>query len=99
MHRRLSLLSLPLVLLPFTHAESLSCILRPVPLTVDLTTRFQEIDGFGFSESFQRAYNIYNLPEPARSNLVGLLFNTTTGAGFSSSVMASDVVPIARLIG
>ena len=52
-------------------------------LTVDLSKKYQAIDGFGFSEAFQRAYNIYNLPEPKRAALVDLLFNTTTGAGFS----------------
>lgn len=52
-------------------------------LTVNLDQRFQSIDGFGFSEAFQRAYNIYNLEEPKRSQVVDLLFNTTTGAGFS----------------
>ncbi|KAM7206012.1 glycoside hydrolase [Rhypophila sp. PSN 637] len=58
---------------------------RPPPalVTVNLTQRFQTIDGFGFSEAFQRAYNIYNLPEPKRSQLVDLLFNVSTGAGFS----------------
>lgn len=61
---------------------------RPLPrqastLTVDLTQKFQEIDGFGFSEAFQRAYNIYNLEEPKRSQLIDLLFNATTGAGFT----------------
>ncbi|KAJ9138626.1 Glycoside hydrolase [Pleurostoma richardsiae] len=52
-------------------------------LTVDLTTKYQTIDGFGFSEAFQRANNIVNLPEPKRSTLVDLLFNATTGAGFT----------------
>lgn len=52
-------------------------------ITVNVAQRFQTIDGFGFSEAFQRAYNIYNLPEPKRSQLIDLLFNATTGAGFS----------------
>ena len=52
-------------------------------LTVNTVQKFQTIDGFGFSEAFQRAYNIYNLVEPKRSQLIDLLFNTTTGAGFS----------------
>jgi len=52
-------------------------------LTVDVTQKFQDIDGFGFSEAFQRAYNIYNLAEPKRSEVIDLFFNTTTGAGFS----------------
>jgi O-glycosyl hydrolase len=54
-----------------------------ITVTVNPTQKFQEIDGFGFSEAFQRAYNIYNLTEPKRSALVDLLFNTTSGAGFS----------------
>lgn len=69
-------------------ASLLSARQNPSPspstvLTVDLTQRFQEIDGFGFSEAFQRAYNIYNLEEPKRTRLIDLLFNTTIGAGFS----------------
>lgn len=52
-------------------------------LALDTAQRYQSITGFGFSEAFQRAYNIINLPEPQRSELVDLLFNTTTGAGFS----------------
>jgi hypothetical protein len=54
-----------------------------VTVTVNLTEQYQSIDGFGFSEAFQRAYNIYNLTEPKRSQLVDLLFNLSTGAGFS----------------
>lgn len=52
-------------------------------LKLNTEQKFQHISGFGFSEAFQRAYNIINLPEPQRSELVDLLFNTTTGAGFS----------------
>ncbi|KAK4208881.1 glycoside hydrolase [Rhypophila decipiens] len=52
-------------------------------LSVNLSQTYQTIDGFGFSEAFQRAYNIYNLAEPKRSQLIDLFFNVTTGAGFS----------------
>lgn len=52
-------------------------------LAINTTQKYQAITGFGFSEAFQRAYNIIDLPEPQRSELVDLLFNTTTGAGFS----------------
>ncbi|KAH8883680.1 glycoside hydrolase [Thozetella sp. PMI_491] len=66
---------------------SLTCFAAARELSVDLhlnlTQRYQTIDGFGFSEAFQRAYNIYNLAEPKRSRLVDLLFNSTTGAGFT----------------
>ncbi|KAF2756722.1 glycoside hydrolase [Pseudovirgaria hyperparasitica] len=50
---------------------------------VDLDTKYQTIDGFGFSAAFQRANLIVALPEPRRSELVNLLFNSTSGAGFS----------------
>jgi len=72
-----------LAALPLTLCNPLAPRQSSSTLTVDLSQRYQEIDGFGFSEAFQRAYNIYNLPEPKRSQLVDLLFNTTTGAGFS----------------
>ncbi|RYP44680.1 hypothetical protein DL768_008883 [Monosporascus sp. mg162] len=52
-------------------------------ITVNVDKKHQTIEGFGFSEAFQRAYNIYNLPEPKRTEVLDLLFNTTTGAGFT----------------
>ena len=52
-------------------------------LNLNVTQRYQTIDGFGFSEAFQRAYNIYDLAEPKRSQLIDLLFNATTGVGFT----------------
>ncbi|KAF2446688.1 glycoside hydrolase family 30 protein [Karstenula rhodostoma CBS 690.94] len=52
-------------------------------VTVDLTKRYQTIDGFGFSGAFQRANLIVNLKEPKQSEVLNLLFNRTTGAGFS----------------
>ncbi|KAF2016957.1 glycoside hydrolase family 30 protein [Aaosphaeria arxii CBS 175.79] len=52
-------------------------------ITVDATKQYQTIDGFGFSGAFQRANLIVNLKEPKQSEVLNLLFNTTTGAGFS----------------
>jgi len=52
-------------------------------ITLDTATRYQTIDGFGFSEAFQRANGIVNLPEPKRTEVVDLLYNTTTGAGLT----------------
>ncbi|KAF4622807.1 hypothetical protein G7Y89_g14218 [Cudoniella acicularis] len=52
-------------------------------ITVDPTKHFQTMDGFGFSEAFQRANLIVNLPDEKRKALVDLLFNRTSGAGFS----------------
>jgi len=52
-------------------------------VTVNLSQKFQIIDGFGFSGAFQRANLIVNLKEPKQSEVLNLLFNTTSGAGFS----------------
>ena len=52
-------------------------------LTVDLTKKFQTIDGFGFSEAFQRANGVISLPEDKRTAVIDLLFNITSGAGFT----------------
>jgi O-glycosyl hydrolase len=52
-------------------------------VTVDATKKFQTIDGFGFSGAFQRANLIVNLQNPKQRQVLDLLFNTTSGAGFS----------------
>lgn len=56
----------------------------PGTIAVDLAKTFQTISGFGFSTAFQRANLITNMRDPAKQRqLLDLLFNTTTGAGFS----------------
>lgn len=53
-------------------------------ITVDLTKTYQTIDGFGFSTAFQRANLITNMSDKIKQRqLLDLLFNTTTGAGFT----------------
>ncbi|KAK3357443.1 glycoside hydrolase superfamily [Lasiosphaeria hispida] len=53
-------------------------------ITVDLSKTFQKIDGFGFSLAFQRANLITNMSDKKKQReLLDLLFNTTTGAGFT----------------
>jgi len=53
-------------------------------ITVDPSKTFQKMDGFGFSLAFQRANLITNLRDKDKQRqLLDLLFNTTTGAGFS----------------
>jgi O-glycosyl hydrolase len=52
-------------------------------VTVDITKKYQTIDGFGFSGAFQRANLVVNLQAPKQREVLDLLFNTTTGAGFS----------------
>lgn len=53
-------------------------------ITVDLTKTYQTMDGFGFSTAFQRGNLITNMKnETTKRELLDLLFNRTTGAGFS----------------
>jgi O-glycosyl hydrolase len=52
-------------------------------ITVDLTKTYQVMDGFGTSETFQRANQMHNLSEPLQRYALDLLFNRTSGAGFS----------------
>jgi O-glycosyl hydrolase len=52
-------------------------------VTVDLTKTYQTMDGFGTSETFQRANQIRALSEPLQQYALDLLFNRTSGAGFS----------------
>ncbi|KAK3692727.1 glycoside hydrolase superfamily, partial [Podospora appendiculata] len=53
-------------------------------VAVDLSKTFQTIDGFGFSLAFQRANLITNMSDKQKQReLLDLLFNRTTGAGFS----------------
>lgn len=53
-------------------------------VTVDLTKTYQTIDGFGFSTAFQRANLITNMSDKTKQRqLLDLLFNTTSGAGFT----------------
>jgi glucuronoarabinoxylan endo-1,4-beta-xylanase len=46
-------------------------------------TTYQRIDGFGISEAFGQANSIRNLSSSAQRQALDLLFNTSTGAGFS----------------
>jgi O-glycosyl hydrolase len=52
-------------------------------VTVDSSKKYQTIDGFGFSGAFQRANLVVNLQGSKQREVLDLLFNTTTGAGFS----------------
>lgn len=52
-------------------------------ITIDVTKKYQTMDGFGISGAFQRANLIMNLQQPKQREVLDLLFNTTTGAGFS----------------
>lgn len=52
-------------------------------ITVDLTKTYQTMDGFGMSETFQRANQMHALSETLQRYALDLLFNRTSGAGFS----------------
>ncbi len=52
-------------------------------ITVDLTKRYQIMDGFGFAEAFQRANVVVKLPAQQQREVLDLLFNTTSGAGMT----------------
>lgn len=52
-------------------------------ITVDPTTTYQKIIGFGFSEAFGHAKQIYNLSTDIRQQVLDILFNTTSGAGLT----------------
>jgi O-glycosyl hydrolase len=56
---------------------------RATTVTVNLGEIHQTMDGFGFSEAFGRAANLYNLPSAQRSHALDLLFSPTVGAGFT----------------
>ncbi|PQE09284.1 glycoside hydrolase family 30 protein [Rutstroemia sp. NJR-2017a BVV2] len=56
---------------------------RATTVTVNLGETHQTMDGFGFSEAFGRAANLYNLPSAQRSHALDLLFSPTVGAGFT----------------
>jgi O-glycosyl hydrolase len=64
-------------------AASLEARQAPQKVTIDLTKKYQIMDGFGISGAFQRANLIVNLQQPKQREVLDLLFNTTTGAGFS----------------
>ncbi|KUJ08380.1 glycoside hydrolase [Mollisia scopiformis] len=52
-------------------------------ITVDLSTRYQKMDGFGFSQYFGTASTIQTLPADQQKQTLDLLFNVTTGAGLT----------------
>jgi glucuronoarabinoxylan endo-1,4-beta-xylanase len=58
----------------------------PAAVTVDGSARYQHIDGFGFSEAFQRAAILHGslgLSPANQQRVLGLLFGRSGGAGFS----------------
>jgi len=52
-------------------------------INVNVGTTYQTMDGFGFSQAFGRANDLYNLPATQRTHALDLLFSPTAGAGFT----------------
>ncbi|KAJ7364633.1 glycoside hydrolase [Mycena albidolilacea] len=52
-------------------------------VTVQAGTTFQTMDGFGFSEAFGHANDLFNYPAAEQKQVLDLLFNTSTGAGMT----------------
>lgn len=69
----------------FSHITllALGAQLALAAITVDISTTYQTMDGFGFSQAFGRANDLYNLPTSQRSYALDLLFSPTAGAGFT----------------
>lgn len=69
----------PLVLVG--HLSNL--VVAQTAIKVDVTTKYQTIDGFGFSQAFGRATEFQNAASGLRTQALDYLFSTTKGAGFS----------------
>jgi O-glycosyl hydrolase len=52
-------------------------------ITVAVGTKYQTIDGFGFSQAFGRASQFQAAAATTQKQALDYLFSTTTGAGFS----------------
>ncbi|KAJ7719931.1 glycoside hydrolase [Mycena metata] len=61
-----------------THLER-----RATSISVNLGTTFQEMDGFGVSQAFGRANDIFNAAASAQTQALNLLFSPTSGAGLT----------------
>lgn len=64
--------------------------LGPAVGTVDWNDVHQPIDGFGGSGAFNQAGKLMAYPEPARTQILDLLFSQTSGAGLS---MVRNLIP------
>jgi glucuronoarabinoxylan endo-1,4-beta-xylanase len=60
-----------------------SCPVDAGPHVISWDGTRQTIDGFGICEAFHQARHIMEYPEPARTEILDLLFSTEKGAGVS----------------
>jgi glucuronoarabinoxylan endo-1,4-beta-xylanase len=65
-------------------------------VTINGATTYQQIDGFGFSEAFGRANSMHQASASVQKQLLDLLFNPRTGAGFTilRNIINSDSTSI-----
>lgn len=60
-----------------------SRVVSQTAVTVDTATKYQTIDGFGFSQAFGRAKEFQNANATMAKTALDYLFDTSIGAGFS----------------
>lgn len=85
----IALIALAGSLLPVTAAQARA--LEPITGTIEWNDVRQEIDGWGASGAFKQAAAIQKLPEPARTQVLDLLFRQDTGIGLS---VVRNLVPV-----
>jgi hypothetical protein len=64
-------------------AINLGLCLSQTQVTIDTTTTYQTIDGFGFSEAFGFGEGIQSAPSAQQTQALNYMFSTTEGAGFT----------------
>lgn len=64
-------------------ASNLGLSLAQTQVTVNPSTTYQTIDGFGFSEAFGFGGGVQNAPSAQQTQALNYMFSTTQGAGFT----------------
>lgn len=92
----LSLLACLLVFLAYSSFIPAPTASATSVVTINGAHRFQSIDGFGFAEAFGRSGSMEQAPSEAQQQMLNLLFNDKTGAGFSilRNIINSDATSI-----
>ena len=62
---------------------NLGLSLAQTQVTVETSTTYQTIDGFGFSEAFGFGEGVQNAPSAQQTQALNYMFSTTEGAGFT----------------
>jgi len=64
-------------------AATISLTLAQITVTVDTSTTYQIIDGFGFSEAFGFGEAVQSAPSAQQTQALNYMFSTIEGAGFT----------------